>query len=74
MQALATVAQKSFNGKFNAKIDFPIRHILLILILEVESLSIHYLISVLDHMLVNFEQHRMVQNIQNVVLFGKKNG
>ena len=27
MSPLATVAQKSFNGKFTAKIDFPIRHI-----------------------------------------------
>ena len=26
MSALATVARKSFNGKFTAKIDFSIRH------------------------------------------------
>ena len=42
MSALATVAQKSFNGKFTAKIDFPIRHFmlpLLMLTLEVLSLS-----------------------------------
>ena len=38
MLALATVAQKSFNGKFTAKIDFSIWHFmlpLLMLILEV---------------------------------------
>ena len=33
MSALAMVAQKSFNGKFIAKIDFPIRHFMLPLLL-----------------------------------------
>ena len=49
MSALATVARKSFKGKFTAKIDFPIGHFmlpLLMLTLEVKSLSIHYLISI----------------------------
>ena len=49
MSALATVARKSFNVKFTAKIDFPIGHFmlpLLMLTLEVKSLSIHYLISI----------------------------
>ena len=71
MSALATVVRKSFNGKFTAKIDFPIGHFmltLLMLTLEVKSLSIHYL----DHMLVQFEQNRMVRTIQNFVLFDKK--
>ena len=46
------VAQKSFNGNFTAKIDFPIGHFMLPLLkltldmLEVRSLSIHYLISI----------------------------
>ena len=38
MSALATVARKSFNGKFTTKIDFPIGHFmlpLLVLTLEV---------------------------------------
>ena len=49
MLALTTVARKSFNGKFTAKIDFPIGHLmlqLLMLILKVSSFSIHYLISI----------------------------
>ena len=29
MSALATVTRKSFNGKFTAKIDFPIGHFML---------------------------------------------
>ena len=33
MSALATVAQKSFSGKFTAKIDFPIRHFMLQLLM-----------------------------------------
>ena len=47
--ALATVPWKSFNGIFSAKIDFPIGHFilpLLMLTLKVESLSIHYLVSI----------------------------
>ena len=33
MSALATVARKSFNGKFTAKIDFPIEHFMLPLLM-----------------------------------------
>ena len=37
MSALTTVARKSFNGKFTAKIDFPIGHFMLpLLMLTVE--------------------------------------
>ena len=46
MSALATAAGKSFNGKFTSTFDFPIGYfilLLLMLILEVWSLSIHYL-------------------------------
>ena len=49
MSALATVAGRSFNGKFTAKIDFSIGYSILslpMLTLEVLSLSIHYLISI----------------------------
>ena len=33
MSALATVARKSFNGKFTAKIDFPVGHFMLPLLM-----------------------------------------
>ena len=49
MPALAMVAGKRFNGKFTAKIDFPLGYFTLPLLkmtLKVESLSIHYLISI----------------------------
>ena len=49
MSALATVARRSFNGKFTAKIDFPVGYFmlqLLMLTLEVLNLSMHYLISI----------------------------
>ena len=49
MSALATVTRKSSNSKFTVKIDFPIGHFmlpLLMLILEDQSFSIHYLIGV----------------------------
>ena len=49
MSALATVERKSYNGKFAAKIDFPIGHFmlpLLMLTLEILSFSIHYLIKI----------------------------
>ena len=74
MSALATVAGKSFNGKFTPKIDFPIRYFmlsLLILTLKVLSLSIHYLISIWTTNL-KFEQNRMVRTIQDFDLFDKK--
>ena len=55
MSALATVARKSLNGRFTAKIDFPIRHFilpLLMLTLEWKSKSLHTLFDkYLDHML-----------------------
>ena len=33
MPVLATVARKSFNGKFTAEIDFPVRHFMLALLM-----------------------------------------
>ena len=75
MPALATAARKSFNGKFTAKIDFLIGHFMLpLLMLTFGSLkSLHTLFDkYLDHMLVKFEQNRMVRTIQNVVLLDKK--
>ena len=47
MSALATVAGKSFHGKFTAKIDFPDRAFYVIIAdadIGSLSLSIHYLI------------------------------
>ena len=72
MSALATVARKSFNGKFTAKIDFPIGHFMYTIAdADIGSLkSLHTLFdNYLDHMLVKFEQNRMVRTIQNLVVF-----
>ena len=44
---------------------------LLTLTLEVLCLSIHYL-KYLDYMLVEFEQNRMILNVQNLELFWQK--
>ena len=81
ISALAMVARKSFNGKFTTKIDFPFGYFilpLLMLTLEVKSLSIHYFISIWTT-LVKFEQNHMVRTIQNFEPFNnnkkkKKNG
>ena len=54
MSALATVAGKSFNGKFTAKIDFPLEFYITIADTDIVSLkSLHILFDkYLDHMLV----------------------
>ena len=54
MSGLATVARKSFNGKFTAKIDFPIRQFVTIANADIGSLKpLHTLFDkYLDHMLV----------------------
>ena len=77
MSALATVAGKSFNGKFTANIDFPLGYFTLdptIADADIGSLkSLHTLFDkYLEHMLVKFEQNRMVPTIQNFELFRKK--
>ena len=64
MSVLATVARKNFNIKFTAKNDFLIEHFMLpVLMLKIignlksfRTLFDKYL----DHMLVKFEQNRMV--------------
>ena len=73
--ALATVARKSFNGKFTAKnwfSDWVFYYT--IANADIGSLkSLHILFDkYLDHMLVKFEQNRMVQTIQNFELFDKE--
>ena len=75
MSALAPVAGKNFNGKFTAKINFPIGYFMLPLLMRtVEVLkSLHILFDkYLYHMLVKFELNPMVGTTQNYVLFGKK--
>ena len=80
MSPLATVARKSFNGKFTAKIDFPIGHFMLPLLMltpggaDIESLkSFHTIFDMyLDHILVKFKQNRVVQTKQNLHLLTKK--
>ena len=74
MSALATAEGKSFNGKFAAKIDFPIGHFMLpLLYADILNLkSLHTLFDkYLDHMLVKFEQNRMVRIMQNIEIFDK---
>ena len=72
MSALATVARKRFNYKFTAKIDFSDRAFqVTIAYADLGSLqSLHTLFDkYLNHMLVEFEQNRMVRTIQNCELF-----
>ena len=69
MSALAMVAGKSFKAKFTAKVDFSIY----VTISDVDIGSLKFLHTLfdkyLDHMLVIFEQNRMVQTIQNFEVF-----
>ena len=60
------MAQKSFNGKFTVKIDFPIGYFILPLgptDADIESLkSLHTLFDkYLDQMLVKFEKKKMFE-------------
>ena len=63
MSALAAVEGKSLNGKFTAKIDFPIG-VFYVTIADADIgslMPLHTLFGkYLDHMLVKFEQNRMV--------------
>ena len=75
MSTLATVARKSYNGKFTAKNDFPIGHFYVAIAdADIGSLkSLHTLFDTyLDQMLVKFEQNRILRTIQNFGLFDKK--
>ena len=74
VSAFATIAWKSLNGKYTAKIDFQIGHFMLLsLTLTLEVLS---LLTLFDkHLKLHagkFEQNCRVRNIQNFSLFGKK--
>ena len=74
MTALAMVARKSFNGKFTAKLIFRSSIYVTIADANIENLkSLHTLFDkCLEHMLLKFEQNRMVQTIQNFEIFDKK--
>ena len=75
ISALATVAGKSSNCKFTAKIDFRSgKYYVTIADTDIESVSpLRTLFDkYLYHMLVKFEQNRMVRTIQNFELFNKK--
>ena len=68
------VVLKSFNGKFTAEIVFSDRGFYVTIAdADIESLkSLHTLFDkYLDHMLVKFEQNRMVGTIQNFAFFDK---
>ena len=68
ISVLATVAGESFNGTFTAKIDLPISFFFYITIADADIESLKPLHTsfdkYLDHMLVKFEQKRLVRTIQ----------
>ena len=70
MSALTTVAGKSFNGKFTV-----FDHVFYITIADADIGSLKSLHTVfgkyLEHMLVKFEQNRMVRTLQNIEFFEK---
>ena len=72
MLALATAVGKSFDGKFTVKIYFSIGYF--ITDADISSLKLLHTLfdKYLDHMLVKFEQNRMVRTKQNFELFDKK--
>ena len=76
MSALATVAQKNFDGKFTAKIDFPIGHFQNFTVADADIGNLKSLYTLFDkyleYILVKFERNRMVQTIQNFVFFWQK--
>ena len=71
MSALATVAGKCFNSKFDPKTDFSIGYFMLLFLMLILK-SLHTLFDkYLDHMLVKFEQNRTVRTIKKFELFDK---
>ena len=75
MSALATVAPKSFNGKFTAKIDFRSGILRYNADADIGSLkSLHTLFDkYLDHMLVKFEKMVWSESYK-ILCFLTKNG
>ena len=73
MSALAKVARKSFNGNFTAKFDSSIGHFVLLADADIGSLKTFHTLfdKYLDHMLVKFEQNRMVQTTRSFKLLTK---
>ena len=75
MSALASIARKNFYWQIYCKNWFSDRAFYVTIAdADIGSLkSLHTLFDkYLDHMLVRFEQNRMVRTIQNFVLFDKK--
>ena len=68
------IAGKSFNGKFTAKMDFPILYFY-VTIADANIWSRKSLHTIfdkyLDQMLVKFEQNCMIRTVQNFELFDK---
>ena len=75
MSALATVTENSFNGIFTTKNCFS-DQVFYVTIADADIGSLKCLNKFfgkyLDHMLVIFEQNRMVRTRQNIELFDKK--
>ena len=71
VSTFAVVEWKRLNGKFTATSD----QAFYVIITDVDIKSLKSLGTLFDkylgHMLVKFEQNLMVQNIQNLELFGK---
>ena len=68
--SISNVAGKSFNGKITAKIDFSFEYFT-VADADIGSLkSLHILFDkYLNHVVVKFEQNRMVRTIQNLRVF-----
>ena len=74
MSVLATVARRSFNGKFTAKIWFFDRAFYVTTSdADIGSLKSFYALfdKYLDHMLMKFKQNRIFRTTHNFVLFDK---
>ena len=74
--SMCNASNEEFNCKFTAKIDFRTG----IYIGSLKSLHTYFAHTLLvfgqyfDHMLVKFEQNRMIRTLQKFELFDKKNG
>ena len=66
MSSFSIVVRKSFSGKFTANIDFPIGNFMS----DADVGSVKSLLTLfnkyLDHMLMKFEQNRMLRNMQKI--------
>ena len=74
VSAFATLALKSFNGKFTVIVDFLLGHFMSPLLTLIGSLkSLHKLVDkYLNQMLVKFEQNHTVGSMQIFLAFWQK--